>query len=528
MKKIYVLSIILLASTGFISCSGKRDESPDSVYRKTVDNPALGANSSLGEITPPISDNIKTSLDLFSPTPKKEQEVEEKTVPEEPEIAIEVTPEIAPEPTTTSPTLVRAPRIKADFVETEESPEAEVVNPVYTTQPVDELKIVNLNNEKPSDNIESAEVVITGTKEKSKAPIPASIYYKMIKTNKDNIPVYDSAKENAAPAEEDKTALVEVEEIKTTAVIEETKTTPVEEDKPIIVESTPIEISGRSELPPPDSAQVGQCYAKTTVFGETKEVEENILVKEASSTTIAVPAEYAEVEEEIIVKEALSKLVNRPTTYKTIEEEVVVTPEKTEEVIIAPAAYETVTERVLIHPARKIWKDEKNNGIMKLVEEPEEYKSNTRQILVSPEKREIKTIPAVTKTVKREVVDKEAGIEKEFIPAVTKKIKKQVLVSKATTKTIDIPAEYKTIKKTVQVTPDTQVWLPAICSDALDKDTTKRLQEALVGKGFKLKSVDGVAGKETRNAIKEFQAGLGFFSEGVALKTLVSLGIAIN
>jgi len=77
----------------------------------------------------------------------------------------------------------------------------------------------------------------------------------------------------------------------------------------------------------------------------------------------------------------------------------------------------------------------------------------------------------------------------------------------------------------VQVTPDKQQWMAMACGDTLNKETVKRVQGALISKGFDLKTVDGVAGKGTYDAIDSYQASLGFKTKGIAIKTLGSLGI---
>jgi len=280
-----------------------------------------------------------------------------------------------------------------------------------------------------------------------------------------------------------------------------------------------------SRLPPPDAAVIGECMGKVTILGEYTEVEESVLVSEATSKTITVPAEYREIEEEIIVKEAGTKIVKMPATYKTIEEEVVVTPEIRKTVII-PAKYKDVTERVLVHPARKVWKaTDKEGKIMKLVMEPDEYKDMKKQVLVEKEKNEVQIIPAVTKKIKKQVVDQPERTEKQIIPAITRKMKKQILVSDAATKTIEIPAKYRTEKRRTTVSPDREEWHPVLCEDKATHDIVKRLQGALIARGYDLNVADGKLGASTKKAVADYQRSLGYESPGIVFKTLESLGI---
>ncbi len=280
-----------------------------------------------------------------------------------------------------------------------------------------------------------------------------------------------------------------------------------------------------STLPPPDKATIGECMGKVTILGEYTEVEEKELVSEATSKTITVPAEYREVEEDITVKDAGTKIVKLPATYKTIEEEVVVTPE-TRKTVIIPAKYKDVTERVLVHPARKEWKAaDKEGKIMKLVMEPEEYKDMKKQVVVEKERTEIQITPAVTKKVKKQVVDQPERTEKQIIPAITRKIKKQVLVSDAATKTIEIPAKYRTEKRRKALSPDREEWCAVLCDENATHDLVRRLQGALIAKGYDLHAADGILGAATKKAVADYQRSLGYESPAIVFKTLVSLGI---
>ena len=280
-----------------------------------------------------------------------------------------------------------------------------------------------------------------------------------------------------------------------------------------------------AKLPPPDMAKIGECMGKVTILGEYSEVEETVLVTEATSKTTTVPAEFREIEDEIIIKEAGTKIIEIPTTYKTIEEDVVVTPEIRKTVII-PAKYKEVTEKVMVHPARKVWKaTDKEGKIMKLVMEPDEYKDMKKQVLVEKERSEIQIVPAVTKKVKKQVVDQPERTEKQIIPAVTKKIKRQILVSDATTKTVEIPAKYRTEKRRIKVIPDREEWHAVLCDENATHDIIKRLQGALIARGYDLSAADGKLGAATRKAVADYQKSIGFVSSAIVFKTLESLGI---
>jgi hypothetical protein len=280
-----------------------------------------------------------------------------------------------------------------------------------------------------------------------------------------------------------------------------------------------------AKLPLPNTAKIGECMSKVTILGEYSEVEEMVLVSQATSKTITAPAEYREVDDECVLKEASTKIVKIPTTYKMIEEDVVITPEIRKTVII-PARYKEVTEKVMVHPARKVWKaTDKEGKIMKLVMEPDQYEDVKKQVLVEKERSEIQIIPAVTQKIKKRVIDQPERAEKQIIPAVTKKIKRQILVSDATTKTVEIPAKYRTEKRRIKVNPDSEEWQAVLCNETASHDIVKRLQGALIARGYNLSTADGKMGATTKKAVADYQKSLGFESSAILLKTLESLGI---
>jgi len=97
---------------------------------------------------------------------------------------------------------------------------------------------------------------------------------------------------------------------------------------------------------------------------------------------------------------------------------------------------------VQVAPASKVWKETKCHDtncktpeMMCLVDVPAVYKTITKQVVVTPETTKTITIPAEYRTVQS-----------------------NELAAPATTKTINIPATYKTIEKTVKASDAKYVW----------------------------------------------------------------------
>jgi len=301
-----------------------------------------------------------------------------------------------------------------------------------------------------------------------------------------------------------------------------------ESTKPVEVVENNEAVAAIDTLPSPEAAKSGECYGKVTIQGETKEVEEEAVVTPETTEIVSKPAEYKEVEEEIVVKEASTKLVDLPATYKTVKEEIVITPEHVEKTVTS-AKYKEVEEKILVSPAQKAW--EKTQGtidqgeVMKLVEKPAVYKTAKNKVLVEDEKVEEKTIPAVTKMVEKQVIDQPAHQEKIDVMPVTKKIKKQVLVKDATTEEVKVPAVTEKVTHLVNVTPNKTEWLPVICDESLNRDVVKKIQGALLSRGYKISKVDGALGPRSKKAIQDYQQSIGLTSPGIALKTLDSLAV---
>jgi hypothetical protein len=489
------LSIMLLSTISLTSCAKKDlDKKPDEIYEKTMNNPEIGASSGLNETSSPLSGvEKKGSFDFLfkkKPDEKSKKNLESKNKKY-------ITPNVVIENSKTPKQNDNLP-INSHSV-TYAVPENSGIQ--VTTIEGSSPKIVKAENANPVEETKT-EII-----ESPQLAMPASMAFKQQVSNKPKAFAYekkiDKETKTNDPAEEIKIASKNKAETKTT-------------------ENT--EVISYSTLPSPDDLPVGQCITKVTIFGETKEVEENILVKEAYTKQRKIPAKYKEVEEEVVIKEASTELVEIPATYKTIEEEVVVKEPRQKETV-TPAVYKEVKERVLVSPAKKVWQaDSKDENLKKLVEVPAVFKDEVRKVLVKEEVRETKTISAVTKKVKKKVVDEPARTEKRTIPAVTKKIKKQVLVADARIKNIEVPAVYEKKLRKVKISEDIHVWQPALCKDA-GKDKIKKLQGALAVKGYKIKSIDGIMGKETKEAVHKFQKTLGFESDNITLSAMKELGL---
>ncbi|NNE07408.1 MAG: peptidoglycan-binding protein, partial [Gemmatimonadetes bacterium] len=125
-------------------------------------------------------------------------------------------------------------------------------------------------------------------------------------------------------------------------------------------------------------------------------------------------------------------------TYKWVEERVMVKPES-KELRVVPAVYQTASEQVLDQPAHTVWK--KGRGLI------EKVGNTTGEIMCLVE------VPASYKTVTKRTLKTPARTEAVSIPAEYKTVKKQVIATPPTTRKVVIPAEYKTIPVRKMVSP---------------------------------------------------------------------------
>jgi len=243
-----------------------------------------------------------------------------------------------------------------------------------------------------------------------------------------------------------------------------------------------------NDIPP--HAKPGECYAKVLIPA----------VKETKTQRVQVSDE----------RRVLDKMV--PAKYQITTERIKLSDEKKVLARIEPAKYDIVKERVLVKEARKYWKpgtgpitrtDEVTGQIMCLVEEPAEYKTIEKRILVEPEKPVYKTIPAEYKT-----------------------IEKRVLVEPEKPEYRTEPARFETVTSAVTVQPERWEWRRILCETNMGPDSIARIQRALNAKGARI-AVDGKLGNETMNALSAYQHQNGLATRGITYETLEHLGVRL-
>lgn len=214
-------------------------------------------------------------------------------------------------------------------------------------------------------------------------------------------------------------------------------------DTTTATESAPAPMAGcnTSEIPP--NAKPGECYAK-----------------------VLIPAQVSTTQERVQVSEEQKVLAR-----------------------IIPAKYEIQKERVLVKEARTYWKagqgaitktDDVTGQIMCLVEEPAEYKTIEKRVLVTPEQPEYQMTPA----------------------------------------------QFETITKTQTIRPECFEWRRILCETNMGPNAIMRIQQALNTKGYEL-VVDGKLGRSTMDALSAYQRKNNLATQGITYETLEHLGVQL-
>ena len=89
---------------------------------------------------------------------------------------------------------------------------------------------------------------------------------------------------------------------------------------------------------------------------------------------------------------------------------------------------------------------------------PEEYETQMKQVMVSPELSKLEVEPAKYAMAEEQVLVNEEWEELVVVPATYKTVTEQVMVKEASTKLVKLPAEYKTVEEKIVIRPAYSTW----------------------------------------------------------------------
>lgn len=292
----------------------------------------------------------------------------------------------------------------------------------------------------------------------------------------------------------------------------------------------------------PPGAQPGECYVREVVPAQYETVTETVLTKAASSRIEVTPAQYQDVEEQVLVRPASTRLEAVPPVFKEVEEQMLVGPATTRQEPV-PATYRTVTERILVRPAYTVWKrsseltaaeraqqviDPNAGDILCLVQVPDEFKTVTSEVLVTPATTREVQVPAEYTTVRKNVLVTPATTREVEVPAEYRTVMVRKMVAPERQTTIEIPAEYGTVTRQVVKSPATTEWREVLCDNNATPATLAALQQSLRKAGFDPGREDGRVDPKTMSSVRAFQEAHGLPLDSgryINMATVRALGV---
>lgn len=280
-------------------------------------------------------------------------------------------------------------------------------------------------------------------------------------------------------------------------------------------------------------ARPGQCFARVTVPAVYETYTEETVVRPEYVGSRTIPPRYEMVDTQVLVSPPRTEQVTIPAVYRTVRETVMVAPERQEPVTI-PARWQTYTERVMVRPAYVTWKpgtglygrsSATQGELLCRVEVPAEYAQVQRRRLISPERTEMRTIPAVTRSQTRQEIAVPARVEERPVAAVYRTVKEQRIAEPAREEPVVVPAV--TRKETLRrvVSPARTEWREVLCDTNASRAKIAQVQRALTARGYAT-TPDGVFGAETLAAMERFQKANNLATGYLTMETVAALGVA--
>jgi len=242
--------------------------------------------------------------------------------------------------------------------------------------------------------------------------------------------------------------------------------------------------------PEPANVKAGQCFSR-----------------------VLYPAKFDEQTTQEIVRPAYDAITYTEPVYEDVQEQVVVREAYTREIEL-PALYDIYYEQVVEKPASKIWK--KGRGAQERVD------PNTGEVYC------LVDVPAVYKTVEKKELKRPAGTRTEEIPAeyATRTVRK--LVKAPQEVRTPVPAEYAAVTKKNIVKGDSCEYVEVLCEDNATQDKIREVEKALQARGQKV-NADGQDDEDLSAALREFQTQQGLPVTGLmTARTLNALGVALD
>lgn len=325
-----------------------------------------------------------------------------------------------------------------------------------------------------------------------------------------------------------------------------------------------------------DQARPGQCFARMLIAPQFENYMDHVMVQEARTETHTTPEVAQLVVKDVMVapERVVQKQVAEVSHMEMVTE--VVSPATTREETI-PARYEMQVQHVLVAPEHSEWVAQagiptgaamvtpgdhipvryradgklmwpgKEGQVMPVSDEtadylqrgsgqtvyclkviPAVYQDRQVRVEVEPAHKRTIEVPAVTRQVRRAVVDVPAHVESVTLPAVYEKRKVREVVQPAHTETVQIPAVYQDVQKSRMIHDAQPVWREVLCDKNASPEVVTAIQHALAEHGYNPGPIDGHLGTQTVSAMQKFEADRGLPQGQVSVEAVTALGVQLH
>ena len=179
---------------------------------------------------------------------------------------------------------------------------------------------------------------------------------------------------------------------------------------------------------PPSAANPGECYARVRIEPQYEPFTESVVTGDSYESYDVRPPVLDQTVTEYLSREAGMRYIVTEPVYDTVVEQIQVRPAYVE-YVVEPAVHDQVTEQVMVREPRLVWQagrvpgaqmtryDPETGEVWCLIEEPGEYRTVTRNVVVRPARISEVDVPAEYASITREVLVQEARVEQIPIPA---------------------------------------------------------------------------------------------------------------
>lgn len=277
----------------------------------------------------------------------------------------------------------------------------------------------------------------------------------------------------------------------------------------------------------------GQCWIQGQIKPRPVTQTLEVVLKDSHTLIQVTPAEIRRGYKQVVTRDGTITYRIEPPTYKEVLDKVLVRPE-VKRYVVVPAVYETRQKEVVVEEAKTVMdrcraggtRYAKTDAIAYCVRElPAKQETVTVQELVQPEGLQEEIEPAQYQYVVRRVVDKPARVVQVTLSPEMVDIPVEEVAVPSQTHQMEVPAQTKDLQVTSYEGEPRLVMRKALCDYEMTPPLIASLQEQLLQRGYHTGAVDGLLGKNTLEALSDYQVDHGLAVGAMTYESLQHLGI---